>query len=68
MLSAEDAAPPGALYALLSPSSSGVALSLLGYGLLGGGYASVGESVQPVRGKARAGVGSEVSGLQQLID
>src|SRR5215208_6979861 len=48
---------------LLSPSRSGVGLSLLGCG-----YASVGYSVQPVRGKARAGVGSDVSGLQQFID
>jgi hypothetical protein len=48
---------------LLSPSRSGVGLSLLGCG-----YASVGYSVQPVRGKARAGVGSNVSGLQQFID
>src|SRR5215208_3670472 len=48
---------------LLSPSRSGVGLSLLGCG-----YASVGESIQPVRGKARAGVGSDVSSLQQFID
>src|SRR5688572_28954084 len=48
---------------LLSPSRSGAGLSLLGCG-----YASVGHSVQPVRGKASAGVGSDVSGLQQFID
>jgi hypothetical protein len=48
---------------LLSPSRGGVGLSLLGCG-----YASVGYSIQPVRCKARAGVGSDVSGLQQFID
>jgi hypothetical protein len=44
--------------ALLRPYRSGVGLSLLGCG-----YASVGYSVQPVRSKARAGIGSNVSGL-----
>src|SRR5215207_7852895 len=63
-LAAEHPTPTGApLCALLSLSSSGVGLSLLGCG-----YASVGHSVQPVRGKARARVGSDVSGLQQFID
>src|SRR5215203_6473139 len=60
--------PPRPLYALLRTSRSGVGLSLLGCGLLGGGYTPVGESVQPVRGKASAGVGSDVSRLQQFID
>ena len=54
---------PRSLYALLSAWGIGVGLSLLGCG-----YASVGYSVQPVLGKARAGVGSDVSGLQQFID
>jgi len=52
-----------AFVTLLSPSRSGVGLSLLGCG-----YAPVGESIEPVRGKARARVGSDVSGLQQFID
>src|SRR5918993_90819 len=39
-----------------------------GRGLLGCGYTLVGESIEPVRRKARAGVGSDVSGLQQFID
>jgi hypothetical protein len=56
------------LYALLSLSSSGVGLSLLGYDLLDGSYALVGESIEPVRRKARARVGLDVSGLQQFID
>src|SRR5215207_4293862 len=60
--------PRAALYALLSLSSSGVGLSLLGCGLLGGGYAPVGESIEPVRRKAWAGVALDVSGLQQFID
>src|SRR5215203_7387927 len=68
-LASEHPTQPGPLLcALPSLSSSGVGLSLLGCGLLGGGYASVGESVQPVRGKARAWVGSDVSGLQQFIN
>ena len=50
-------------HALLRLYRSGVGLSFLGCG-----YASVGYSVQPVRGKARAGVGSDVSSLQQFID
>src|SRR5215207_3404500 len=61
-----DAEPPPC--GLLGPSRSGVGLSLLGCGLLGGAYTPVGESIEPVRRKARAGVGSEVSGLQQFID
>src|SRR5215212_8698170 len=60
--------PRPGLYALLSLSCSGVGLSFLGCSILDGGYTSVSESIQPVRGKARAGVGSDVSGLQQFID
>src|ERR671920_2130760 len=52
--------PP--LCALLRASRSAVGLSLLG------GCAPIGESIEPVRGKARAGVGLDVSGLQQFID
>jgi hypothetical protein len=36
--------------------------------LVGRGHARISKSVQPVRGKAGAGVGLEVSGLQQFID
>ena len=61
-----DAGPP--LGGLLSLPRSRVGLSLLGCGLLGGGYTPVGESIEPVRRKAWAGVGSDVSGLQQFID
>ena len=64
----EHPTPPGAPCALLSPSRSGVGLSLLGGGLLGGGYPLVGESIQPVGAKAWAGVGLDVSGLQQFIN
>jgi hypothetical protein len=53
----------GPLCGLLSPSCSGVGLSLLGCGLPGGGYTPVGQSIQPVRRKARAGVALDVSGL-----
>src|SRR5215208_363233 len=52
--------PP--LCALLRGSRSAVGLSLLG------GCAPIGESIEPVRGKARGGVGLDVSGLQQFID
>src|SRR5215217_159861 len=61
--SSDEPSPLGPSYALLRLYRSGVGLSLLGCG-----YASVGYSVQPMRGKARAGVGSDVSGLQQFID
>ena len=39
-----------------------------GSSLLGRGYAPIGEPVEPVRGKAWAGVGLDVSGPQQFID
>src|SRR5215207_5623775 len=56
-------APPGPRCALLSLYSIGPGLSLVGCG-----YAPVGKSVQPVRGKAGAGVALEVSIPQQFID
>src|SRR5215212_1690566 len=68
LLSSEYPPPPRPLYARLSLSRSGVGLSLLGCVLLGGAYTPVGESIQPVRSKARAGVALDVSGLQQFID
>src|SRR5215204_2544637 len=69
LLAPEHPTPPRpGLYALLSLSCGGVGLSLLGCGLPGSGYTPVGESVQPVHRKARAGVASDVSGLQQFID
>ena len=34
----------------------------------GRGYARIGKSVQPVRGKAGAGIASDVSATQQLVD
>src|SRR5829696_4173405 len=47
---------------------NGVRLSLLGCGLLGSAYTPVGESIEPVRRKAWAGVVLDVSSLQQFID
>jgi hypothetical protein len=49
-------------------SRSGVGLSLLGCGFLGSGYPLIGESIEPVRREAWAGVALDVSGLQQFID
>src|SRR5215217_3798131 len=59
----EHPTPPGPLGAFLSLYRSGVGLSLLG-----GGLPLVGESIQPVGGKAWAGVALDVSGLQQFIN
>src|ERR687896_703591 len=56
------------LQATVEIMRGGVHAEVLGCCLPGGGYASVGYSVQPVRGKARAGVAPDVSGLQQFID
>src|SRR5215213_9230308 len=55
--------PPRPLYALLSLYRSGVGLSLLSCG-----YTPVGESVQPVHGKAGAWVRFNVSAPQQLLE
>src|SRR5215213_6237577 len=83
LLSSEYSFPPGPLGALLSLSRSGLGLSpspvlslvqspptphLFERRLIGRAYAQGGKSVQPVRGKAGAGVASEVSVPQQFID
>src|SRR5829696_4615033 len=55
---------PRPLYALLRLYRSGVGLSLL----VSCGYARIGESVEPVRGKAGAWVSFNVSTPQQLLE
>jgi len=64
LLSSEYSPPPrAALCALLSLYPIGPELSFVGCG-----YAQGGKSVQPVRGKAGAGIALEVSVPQQFID